>query len=220
MKWQNIDLARYSNANCDGVFDFPKIKPVYELPKFDTTIAYEYCKRCQTTRVDRKTIGVHFFEDDYQFERCWTRPDQNGKMLSSFAFTLSPDFSVFTEFPLALQVFNHYRNNWLARYWQDKYDVTVIPTILWGDEFSYSWCFDGYPTNSIVAVSVVGNMKNSFDKEFFMRGYNEMLERLEPSQILVHSKDKQDLPGNTIHLPWQHYKGEMLYGNGPQDSVT
>ena len=45
-----------------------------------------------------------FFLKDYQFSRLWTSPDIYTDMLRKFRFVCTPDFSMFTDFPLALQI--------------------------------------------------------------------------------------------------------------------
>ena len=62
-------------------------------------------------------------------------------MFRRFRFVCTPDFSMYTDFPLALQINSHYRKHWLGAYWQSK-GITVIPTIFWSDERSFEWCFD------------------------------------------------------------------------------
>ena len=128
--------------------------------------------------------GVSFFLDDYQFERVWNRPELYCEMLKKYKCVLSPDFSLFTDFPKAVQMFNHYRKHWVAKYWQDN-GIKVIPTIAWSDEDSFEWCFDGEPKNSVVAVSTLGVWKNPETKKAFLLGYEKMKEVLNPSKILI-----------------------------------
>lgn len=73
------------------------------------------------------------------------------------------------------------------------YGIKVIPTICWSDEVSYNYCFDGEPKNSIVAVSSVGTQKSNKGKELFLQGYNEMLERLEPTQIIFTAQYRKNV---------------------------
>ena len=49
-------------------------------------------------------------------------------MLREFRYVLSPDFSTYTEFPKAIQIYNHYRKHWVGAYLQEA-GVNVIPTI-------------------------------------------------------------------------------------------
>ena len=102
-KFQNAEFAIFEGV---GKYNIPELAPVYELPKVDRFIEFDYCKRI---REGHEKIGVHFFEDDYKFERIWTSPDRYGSMLTKFSYILGPDFSQYIDFPLALQIYNHYR---------------------------------------------------------------------------------------------------------------
>ena len=203
-KWQNLDYAFFEEV--EGEYDVPIIDPVYELPSVKRYIEFAYCRRCRADRNNRKDIAVHFFEDDFKFESAWTFPDRTGQMLSEFGFVIGPDFSQYIDFPKAVQIYNHYRNNWLVRYWQVLYNITVIPTIMWGMKDTYDWCFDGYPKNSVVAVSNVGLCRDKELKQMFYDGYNEMMNRLNPIKILMFSRNFEVMPGNVQYISWELYK--------------
>lgn len=146
-------------------------------------------------------IGVHFFIDDYQFERIWKAPSKYINVLSKFSFMLAPDFSIYANFPVSIQIYNHYRKHWCASYFQ-QHGITVIPTIAWGDSASYEWCFDGEPSQSTVAVSSVGALTNLKSTELFINGYKEMQRRLNPGAVLFYGT----VPGgvnksNVIEIP-------------------
>lgn len=164
-----------------GQYGIPEITAEYYSPV--EWIPFNFAKTA--TKTDG--VGIHFFLDDYQFVRLWNDPYRYINLLSKFDCVLSPDFSMFTSMPLAVQIFNHYRKHWLAYFYQLQ-GISVIPTISWSDESSFSWCFDGEPTASVVAVSTVGVMNNAKAKEHFMIGYNEMKRVLHPSKILCYGK--------------------------------
>lgn len=63
--------------------------------------------------------------------------------------------------------------------------MNVIPTITWGDESSYDFCFEGVPKNSIVAISGMGSRKAS-TKESYLKGFKEMIRRLQPKEIIIY----------------------------------
>lgn len=70
----------------------------------------------------------HFFLDDYRFESVWTKPDTALNRLHGFYGALTPDFSLYADWPLAVQQWNHYRRQWLGRYWQE-HGLRVISII-------------------------------------------------------------------------------------------
>ena len=80
------------------------------------------------------------------------------------------------------------------------YGIDVIPTIAWSTPESFEWCFDGEPTNGIVAVSSVGIMNSRRKKELFMTGYNEMLSRLSPETILFYGMIPDECRGNIVKI--------------------
>ena len=208
-KWQNLSLDTFLKESV-GKYNMPTIEPVYEVPEVDRFIEFDYCQRLRADRYDRSRIGVHFFEDDYKFERVWMYPDRYGQLLQEFGYILGPDFSTYTDFPFPVTLYNHWRNRWLVRRWQTCYNIIVVPTIMWGYEDTWDWCFDGYPKHSIVAVSNIGQTKSGLDKQFFHNGYAEMLDRLEPSKILVFSRNCEPLPGNVEYIRWEIHKGDQL----------
>lgn len=170
-----------------GKYDIPAINAVASAPKVDHWAGFR--EKIATPA----NTGLHFFIDDYRFADVWRHPDRYVTRLREFAAVLSPDFSMYTDMPLALQIYNHYRKQWLAAYWQ-RLGVNVIPTISWSDARSFEFCFDGVPQRSVVAVSSVGCMVRKDAKKGFEAGFEEMMKRLQPSVVLYYGKQHTDIP--------------------------
>lgn len=190
-RYENIERARFEGV---GDYDIPTL----EKTDFDSGvefIPFNYAASCK----NRENKGIHFFVDDYQFIRLWNDPDRYVPMLQQFRYVLTPDFSLYTDFPKALQIWNHYRKHWIGAYMQ-MYGIDVIPTIAWSTPESFEWCFDGEPTNGIVAVSSVGIMNSRRKKDLFMAGYNEMLSRLSPETILFYGMIPDECRGNIVKI--------------------
>lgn len=175
----------------------------YGIPQLQPTNFTEECEfigfNYATGEKDRSNKGVHFFIDDYQFTRLWTNIDRYLDMLEQFKCVMTPDFSTYTDFPKAIQIYNHYRKHWVGAYLQE-YGINVIPTISWSTADSFDWCFDGEPTHSTVAVSSVGAANSKAKKELFVAGYNAMLERLQPETILFYGKVPEECGGNIVQI--------------------
>lgn len=192
--YENLNKALYSGV---GRYGIPSLRPVDA--EAENWISFNFAKTCDEP--DRH--GVHFFIDDYQFNRVWAQPDTYLNLLGRFQAVMTPDFSTFTDFPMAVQIYNHYRKHWLGRYWQE-HGVTVIPTISWSDRASFAWCFDGEPIGSTVAVSTVGTQANETSRRLFLEGYQEMLARLVPSQVLIYGAIPEGVEGNIVPIaPFQ-----------------
>lgn len=189
--YENLQHFRFEGV---GKYNIPQIKGsrrrnVQEL------IGFNYAKSCS----DGSGKGLHFFLDDYQFTRIWNDPNKYISILKKFDFVLSPDFSLFTDFPVAMQIYNHYRKHWLAAYWE-TYGIEVIPTICWSDKQSFDWCFDGEPVGGTVAVSSIGTQTNGNDKAAFLLGYNEMISRLSPETVIFYGSVPDECRGNIIRI--------------------
>ncbi|HFC12804.1 MAG TPA: DUF4417 domain-containing protein, partial [Anaerolineae bacterium] len=110
---------------------------VSQLPK--TLVAYGYRARPQEPLDSPCT---HFFLDDYRFEIVWRKPRQGLQSVSKYPFVLTPDFSLYRDWPLAAQLWNVYRNRYCGAYWQ-RHGLSVIPTVSWSSAESYPFCFSG-----------------------------------------------------------------------------
>jgi hypothetical protein len=136
----------------------------------------------------KSTLGktVHFFLDDYKFEVLWNRPLKTLSPIKNIGYALSPDYSLFTDYPIAIQIWNTYRNRYIARYWQEK-DIKVIPTIVWSDSKSFDFAFKGVQKKSPVAIGTIGLRSKEAQKNF-IEGFEEMIKQIEPSRLIVYGE--------------------------------
>ena len=151
------------------------------------------------------TAWCIFFLYDYRFERVWKNPDNDIEKLSRYRAVLSPDFSMYLEMAPVMQLYNVFRNRWCGAYWASK-GLRVIPTVNWGDESSFDFCFEGIEKGSVVAVSayMASEHDNRCDqKEWFLAGYNEMLRRIEPEKIICYNTPFPEMQGNIIDVDYE-----------------
>lgn len=148
---------------------------------------------------ERKKTNIHFFLGDYLFERTWSKLTQTAEFLEQYKLVLSPDFSLYTDMPKALQLFNHYKKMYVSKFWQDM-GIKVVPVACWSDRRSFDFCFDGMPKNSLIAVSSVGVCRNKEAKENFTVGYEKMSETLEPTQILWYGRELPCIDKSIQHI--------------------
>ena len=189
----NENLEKCLFEGC-GQYDIPQLYPEKYEGEHDF-VSFNYGKSLKK----RKGKACHFFIDDYQFIRLWSNIDVYIPMLQEFDYVLTPDFSLYLDYPKAIQIYNHYRKHWVGAYMQ-MMGCKVIPTIAWSDKESFNWCFDGEPEGGTVAVSSVGCMRDKESKNLFMDGYNEMVRRLQPETIIFYGKIPDECMGNIIHV--------------------
>ena len=136
----------------EGKLQIPIIPKFQEQPgDFDNLLLIGFDK---THLEDQNHLDrmVHFFLYDYRFERVWKNPDNDIEKLSRYRAVLSPDFSMYLEMAPVMQLYNVFRNRWCGAYWASK-GIRVVPTVNWGDESTFDFCFEGIEKGSVVAVS-------------------------------------------------------------------
>lgn len=151
--------------------------------------------------------AVHFFLDDYQFEISWNRPARALSYVRRFQAAITPDFSIWSHWPLAAQQWNIYRARWVGAYWMSQ-GLTVIPSVSWAGPESFGFAFAGIKWGSTVAISTVG-LKSSQSTGHFIAGYCEMIERIKPALILCYGKMPFEPVVETVEYPtfWEGRKG-------------
>lgn len=147
---------------------------------------------------------VHFFLYDYKFERVWKNPDSDLEKLRRYRAVLTPDFSMYTEMAPVIQLYNTFRNRWCGAYYASK-GLRVISTVSWGDEDTFGFCFEGIEKGSVVAVStymVSARNNHSDQKDFFLKGYNEMLRKIEPEKIICYNEPFPEMRGDIVFVDY------------------
>ena len=192
---ENLAIWSPQAIDCVGIHEIPMILAEHPAAVPEKWIGFNYCKSARSL----SRVAIHMFVDDYQLQRLWNAPTRYIEMLKKAELVCSPDFGLYTDAPPVLNMYNHYRKHWLAAYWQ-KNGVRVIPTICWSDEDSLAWCFDGEAEGGTVAVSSIGTQRNADSRALFMYGYNAMLERLHPEQVLFWGIVPKEARGNIVHM--------------------
>lgn len=177
-----------------SAYDFPEIG-AFDINFPGLVIAFN-----SVTRAHAPSL-VHTFIEDYQLERVWKKPAHYLRHLDGDVF-ISPDFSLYTDMPLALQIFNTYKNRWVGRFMQE-YGIQVVPSVSWSTKESFDFCFEGIAHGSTVAISSSGTKRTDISP--FMNGVEQMLKRVTPSMVLCYGSTRKaelDLIYNNItYLP-------------------
>lgn len=204
----NLDEAKKLIFS-DDFWQMPVIQNNNFIPK--ELIGFNYAKTSTNT-----DAGIHFFIDDYQFERVWAYPEKYTDILMPYDCILSPDFSLYMDMPMPMKVWNIYRSRFIGAYYQSK-GINVIPTISWAEKETFKFAFSGIPKGSIVAVSTIGVKEDKDALNVWNEGMNAMIETIEPSTILVYGGELDfDYKGidvvyfqNEVLKNWKNKK-EML----------
>lgn len=187
-KYNNLSLC--CTQNDLNPYGIPVVKPYHgQIPQ--RFIPFSAANSCRDY-----SCGIHFYIDDYMFERIWRNPDRYIPPLQKYCCVIGPDFSQYVNMPAPLRLWNCYRNRLLTAYWQQQ-GINVIPNVTWSLPDSYDYSFTGMPKDSVIAINCTGIVQFDISKYFWNRGYNVGLERLEPRLIVrygsVMANERKDI---------------------------
>lgn len=195
-------MAYVNLQRTDGKYQMPIIEPVNHIPS--SLIGFN----CALSAKETKS-GVHFYIDDYQFERIWNNPEKYIQLISKFECVLTPDFSLYMDMPLPMKIWNVYRSRMIGQICQDA-GAIVIPTVSWAEKETYDFCFDGLPEKSVLSISTIGVKRNPESFEVWNDGVKELLKRKKPKTLLVYGGEVDFDYGNTEVRHYCNYTTERM----------
>lgn len=163
-----------------GEYDIPKIKKCEDIP-VERIIPIT---QIRDVKPFEGTVGC-FYVDDFQMERFWQSPARYVPYLRGLYAVIGTDFSIYSDMPRALAIFNCYRNFWLTAYWQNE-GIGVIPNITWPVGRLETVYFEAIQKQEIIAVSNVG--LNKEEMSIFETELQEVIAQKEPKQVLLYGK--------------------------------
>lgn len=168
-----VDLER-----TEGFYQMPIIE--VETHKPNGLMGFNYALNSKD-----HSKGIHFYVDDYQFERIWNDPHKYISVLRDFDCVLTPDFSLYMDMPMSMKIWNVFRSRLIGQMMQDE-GLTVIPTVSWAEPETFAFCFDGLPEGGVMSISTVGVKQNESAFEIWKAGTTELIKRKKPSALLVY----------------------------------
>lgn len=92
---ENQEIMMFPQTNYYGI---PEMEPT-------DTVGDKFLRFCDWKDVDNPGDYIaHFYYDDYKFIQAWREPDKYIGRLKEFKAVVSPDFSLYTDFPRTLQI--------------------------------------------------------------------------------------------------------------------
>lgn len=186
----NHTLEPMASGNVWGI---PDVKGMEEPVAVSWSLTFDAYRTKVRSKQVLPTGGlVTFFTEDYRFEQLWTSPDRFLTYMTPEHWALTPDFSLYTDHPPSVHLWNIFRSRWLGAYWQRE-GLRIIPTVGWASEESYTYCFLGLPKKAVLAVSTVGCLVKKDARRLWMLGFSEMVKQLEPIQVLCYGNVPEEL---------------------------
>ena len=168
------------NAKYEGELEIPVIKGIKNVP--NKLISFIDAMKNSTKDFNQ---WVHFYIDDFHFEKIWNRPKVFIKKLKKFNGVILPDFSIYRDMPLVMQYWNIYRSRAIGNFLQSN-GIKVITNIRYGDERTYECACFGAPHKSIIAIGTNGTTQNRIDRSYIDKGFDHIVEILAPKIIVIY----------------------------------
>jgi hypothetical protein len=175
------NLHDYDPRNVAGPYDLPILRRCDYTP--GKLIGFNYLLSTQA-----RDAGIHFFIDDYQFERVWNTPGIYVEKLLDFPCVCTPDFSLYMDMPKAMKIWNVYRSRLIGQIMQAA-GMNVIPTLQYAGADTLDWCFDGIEGGGTVAVSTVGVMKDPQARKTWAAGMERALQQIQPKTVVCYGAE-------------------------------
>lgn len=174
------DVMRESliyGAELDGKYGMPMLKPFNATPS--KTVDFHRSKKLK----DVKKLNLNFFVHDYMLNPVFLNPDKYMEHLKCFGSVCGFDFTIDVKSPLALQIYNKYRNHVLSWYFQNN-GVKIIPKVDLLPACS-DWIYDGLPHESTLCCSTNGRAISKDAKKSFTDCFKEMESVLNPHRVII-----------------------------------
>lgn len=168
------------NADYEGYIELPALKTSEQLPEKVVTFS-----KAMSASFNNFDCWVVFYEHDRAFARLWNNPNKYLNKLKKFKGIISPDFSVYRNMPLVMQMWNIFKGRALA-VWMMNNGIEIIPNVRFGDERTFSFCFDGIEKNKTVALGTHGCIKRKSDRAIFEKGLAYLIKTLSPQTLIIY----------------------------------
>ena len=174
-----------SRSGYEGFLEIPKVDGTNEIP--NDLISFS-----KILTSDDYNKWIHFYEHDYVIERIWKYPHKYLPIIRKYAGVISPDFSLYRDMPLIMQIYNIFRSRMIARWLQDN-GVKVIINVRFGDRRTYKVACTGVPKHCTIAIGTHGTMKLCEDRKVIEDGVAFVLKNLEPSVLIIYGTTSETI---------------------------
>ena len=145
-----------------------------------------------------KTRLYTSFLTTIDFGICYGDLERTTFSISHFDYFFTPDFSLWRDLPTEYyNQQNTFRTRFVGLFWQLR-GFKTIPTYSFGGLQSFSYCLEGLPSHSIIAVSGLSNRKDAQAYNVWCYGLRRLEEEKFPTLILVYGPEI-DIPD--LHTP-------------------
>ena len=195
MQYENMHLI----AGMKIVAGIPSVAP------YNGSLDFKMVPFTEKAKHTGKGEALHFFLNDYKFASIWNNLTNMTQRLYKFDYLFSPDFSLYVDEDKYHQInkLSIFRTRLIAAYWQ-KCGYQVIPTASWGDVNSFSYCFEGLPEHSVIAVCGIGHNQNKAATTLWHVAIARLIEEKKPTTLIVYGGKEEEthlIPIKVKYIP-------------------
>lgn len=143
--------------------------------------------------VDPKNTGMCFYCCDPTFQPILGNPKAYTDKLQQYATVVGLDASPFDNMPLVVQKSQIFLNLAITFYF-GKQGIRIIPNVRLGSMATLP-SLDAYPKHTLIAIGTHGFTRNKNNRTIFAEQIKEIVNRVEPSGILVYGPASDELFG-------------------------
>ncbi len=194
----NVDKSKENPLD----YEMPPIAP-YDGPIPTRLVGFN------EARSEKEHYGtVHFYIADSHFNCTWNHPEKHIPLFRQYDSVIGPDFSQYVDMTYDERYHNAWRSRTLTARWQ-SHGINVIPNVTWSLPDSYEYSFSGIPQHSIIAVNCTAIKGKCISRYLWLKGYNEMLRRLEP-RLIIRYGDKMAGEDESISIYFPNERLQRL----------
>lgn len=152
-------------------------------------------KRRSLLGLDRKKSILCFYTQDATFEDMWENSGAWTQAIlpEKWKAIIAPNWSIQSDWPEAVNIFNYYRRMFMARYWQEA-GIKVIPDVDWGSKQSLEYSMLGIPRNApCIGIQLqTGDVAEKHVREYRGMGLTMLVEKLKPQALIAYGGKDND----------------------------
>mgnify|MGYP003325046215 CR=1 FL=1 len=112
-------------------------------------------------------------------------------MLKQYQCIVGPDLSPYDNMPITVQKYNIFRNL-AVTFFLAKNGIKIIPNVRLGNDLTLS-SLDAYPKHTTIAIGTHGFTWKLSNRYIFERQIEQVIEKLEPTDILIYGPAQLDV---------------------------
>ena len=172
------------NAELTDIEGYPKIRENM-ISTFLPSNIITFKESLKVPKDKRKDYYVCTYAPDKTFMRVLNNPQRYIEYFQQFAGIIGFDFSVHSDMPPVVQK-QQMNNNLSLTYFYGNNSIKTIPNIRTGSNYISQEFYDALPKHTLVAVGTHGFIKNNTQKYEWYYCLREIIEKLNPSGIVVY----------------------------------